>query len=218
MAAPVCLLDLDGTLTDPFTGISRCIRHALEILGFPVPGSEALKAWIGPPLRSSFERYLNSNGGGDPDEAVRLYRERFAHTGLFENIVYDGVPALLKDLHRNSIPLLVATSKPTVYAQQIIRHFELEHWIEAVHGSEMDGRNSDKSDLLGHIVEQWSLNPADCVMVGDREFDMKAARHHGMAAIGVLWGYGSSLELIEAGAETLVSTPAELNELLIDAI
>lgn len=218
MARPVCLLDLDGTLTDPFTGISRSIVHALETLGFPVPESEALKAWIGPPLRSSFERYFNSNGGGDPDEAVRFYRERFADTGLFENVVYDGIPALLDGLHRNSIPLLVATSKPTVYAQQIIRHFELEHWFKAVHGSELDGHNSDKTDLLGHIIEQWSLNPADCVMVGDREFDMKAARYHGMAAVGVLWGYGSPLELRKAGAETLVSTPSELKKLLIDAI
>jgi phosphoglycolate phosphatase len=218
MTPPVCLLDLDGTLTNPFTGISRSIEHALQILGFPVPEAEALKAWIGPPLRSSFERYFNSNGGGDPDEAVRLYRERFANIGLFENIVYDGIPALLEDLHRNSIPLLVATSKPTVYAQRIIRHFELEHWIEAVHGSELDGHNSDKSDLLGHILEQWSLNPSDCVMVGDREFDMRAARQHKIAAIGVLWGYGSPLELLEAGAETLVSTPAELNRLLIDSI
>jgi len=218
MTLPVCLLDLDGTLTDPIDGISRCIGHALQSLGFPVPESRALKAWIGPPLKSSFEQYLNSCGGGDPVEAVRLYRERFSKIGLFENSVYDGITTLLESLHRNSIPLLVATSKPTVYAQRIVRHFELDHWIQAVHGSELDGRLTDKTDLLGHIVEKWSFNPADCVMVGDREYDMKAACHHGMAAIGVLWGYGSPIELLEAGAETLVSTPSELSELLIDSI
>jgi phosphoglycolate phosphatase len=218
MAAPVCLLDLDGTLTDPFDGISRCIRHALETLGFPVPDAAALKAWIGPPLKASFEKHIDSCGGGDADEAVRLYRERFGQTGLFENSVYDGIAELLEGLHRRSVPLLVATSKPTVYAQRIVRHFELEPWFRAVHGSELNGRHSDKSDLLAHIVERWSLDPAECVMIGDREFDMRAARRHGMDAIGVLWGYGSPAELLEAGAQTLVSTPAELLELVVDSV
>jgi len=218
MPLPVCLLDLDGTLTDPFTGISRCIGHALETMGFPVPEGQALKTWIGPPLRNSFEQYLDSCGGGDADHALRLYRERFANTGLYENNVYNGITTLLEGLHRSSIPLFVATSKPTVYAQQIVRHFKLGHWFKAVHGSELDGCNSNKTDLLRHIVDQWSLDPAECVMVGDREFDMKAARYHGMAAIGVLWGYGSATELLEAGAETLVSAPDELQQLLIDSI
>jgi len=218
MRAPACLLDLDGTLTDPFIGISRCIGHALETLSVPVPDHEALKSWIGPPLRNSFELYLDSCGGGDADEAVRLYRERFADIGLYENTVYNGITALLEGLYRRSVPLFVATSKPTVYAQQIVRHFELGRWFKAVHGSELDGNYSNKNDLLGYIVDQWSLDPAECVMVGDREFDMRAARHHGMAAIGVLWGYGSERELLEAGAESLVSSPDELHQLLIDAI
>ena len=218
MSEHVCLLDLDGTLTDPFIGISRCIIHALESLNVPVPEQSSLKSWIGPPLKQSFDHYLRSFDNGDADEAVRLYRDRFAAVGLFENRVYDGVATLLEGLHKHTFKLILATSKPTIYASKIVRHFELDPWFVATHGSELDGRLTNKTDLLAHIIEQHGLDPASCVMVGDREFDMVAARHHGMAAIGVLWGYGSPVELLEAGAETLVSSPDELGELLKDSI
>ena len=208
------LLDLDGTLTDPFPGISRCIAHALDRLGMPVPDDASLSQWIGPPLKQSFARYFKSQGGGDPDRAVSLYRERFTRVGLFENSVYDGIPTLLEALHSQSIRLILATSKPVIYAQRIVQHFGLDQWLEAVHGSEMDGRRTDKIELLRYIMMQHQICAAECIMVGDREFDMTAARYHGMGAIGALWGYGSAIELLEAGAETLVASPAELMELL----
>jgi len=211
-------MDLDGTLTDPFAGISRCIIHALEAMEFPVPEPEDLKSWIGPPLRQSFERYLESLGGGDPDCAVRLYRERFSRTGLYENRLYDGISELMEQLHGHAFSLIVATSKPGVYASEIVRHFQLDRWLTAVHGSELDGSHSDKVDLLAYIVERESINPAESFMIGDREFDMRAARVHGLEAIGVLWGYGSPMELLDAGAGTLVSSPGELGELLIGTI
>ena len=212
-----CLLDLDGTLTDPFEGISRCIAHALIALGYPVPESAELKSWIGPPLHDSFEQYFKLHGGGDPGEAVRLYRERFANRGLYENQLYDGIPGTLQKLQRDGWVLMLATAKPTVYAKRIISHFGLDRWLHAVHGSELDGRLTNKTDLLEHIRVTHGLDPLRCTMVGDREFDMAAARHHEMKAIGVLWGYGSRIELQNAGAQALVSTPGELEDLLIDA-
>ena len=151
------LLDLDGTLTDPYSGISRCIEYALERLGKTIPDVPALRQWIGPPLKQSFERYLKSQGGGDADLAVSLYRERFARIGLYENSVYPGIAGLLECLHGQSIRLFLATSKPVIYAQQIIDHFGLESWFEGVYGSEMDGRRTDKVDLLRYIMEQEKL-------------------------------------------------------------
>jgi phosphoglycolate phosphatase len=216
MQPAIYLLDLDGTLTDPFTGISRCIAHALEALRMPIPDDPELRKWIGPPLKQSFQLYFDSHGGGDADQAVRLYRERFATVGLFENSVYDGIPELLEMLCKRSARLMLATAKPEIYAQQIVRHFGLDQWLEAVYGSELDGRRTDKVDLLGHIMHEQRLCPAECLMVGDREHDMIAARYHGMGAIGVLWGYGTPVELLEAGAETLVLSPAELMDLLME--
>ena len=215
MQPAIYLLDLDGTLTDPFPGISRCISYALETLGLPVPDDPALRKWIGPPLQQSFQTYLKSLGDGDANQALELYRERYASTGLFENSVYEGIPELMESLHRQSSRLIIATAKPFVYAQQIVQHFGLNQWLEAVYGSELDGRRTDKVDLLGHIMNEQQLNPAECHMIGDREHDMIAARYYGVGAIGVLWGYGTPVELLDSGAETLVASPAELMELLL---
>lgn len=215
MQDAVYLLDLDGTLTDPFPGISRCITHALNKLNLPAPDSAELRKWIGPPLLNSFQTYLDSKGGGDAGDALRFYRERFARIGLFENSVYDGIPELLDTLHLHSDRLILATAKPAVYARRIVRHFGLDRWLQAVYGSELDGRRTDKIELLGHIMHQQELHPAECIMIGDREHDMLAARFHGASAVGVLWGYGTPLELLESGAETLVASPAEMADLLV---
>jgi phosphoglycolate phosphatase len=210
------LLDLDGTLTDPFPGITRCIAFALRELDLPVPDDAALCQWIGPPLKQSFERYFKLQGGGDAERAVSLYRERFSRVGLFENSVYEGIPDLLQTLDKNSVQLILATSKPLVYARRIIRHFGFDSWFKALYGSELDGQRTDKTQLLRYILEQERISACDCIMVGDREFDMFAAQAHGMGAIGALWGYGSSVELLQAGADMLASSPAELGKLLID--
>ena len=209
-----CLLDLDGTLTDPFPGISRCIGHALTVMGVPVPEDAELRKWIGPPLKQSFNSCLESVGEGDSDKALRLYRERFSDLGLYENSVYDGIPELLEKLHKQSIRLILATAKPSVYAHRIIEHFGLDRWLDAAYGSELDGRRSNKVELLGYLLKEQQLGPDECQMVGDREHDMLAARYHGAGAIGVLWGYGTPIELLESGAETLVASPAELAEIL----
>ena len=211
------LLDLDGTLTDPFPGISRCIMHALEQMDMPVPGDVALQRWIGPPLKASFAHYFGELGvERDANLALQFYRERFGHTGLFENALYPGIPEMLSILVDHGHSLYLATAKPAVYAQQIVEHFSLCRWLSGVHGSELDGTRTDKVDLLQHIIEQERLDANLCMMIGDREHDMLAARYHGMVAVGVLWGYGTESELHRAGAQWLVTDPQQLSGILSD--
>jgi phosphoglycolate phosphatase len=113
--------------------------------------------------------------------------------------------------------LMLATSKPAVFARRIVGHFGMQRWLDGVYGSELDGRMADKVELLAHIIECEGLVPDNCIMVGDREHDVRAARYHGMEAVGVLWGYGTPVELLEAGAGTLVSSPGELLEVLLSS-
>lgn len=206
------LLDLDGTLTDPREGITRCIQHALRRLDQPVPEQEKLLHCIGPPLRESFVALL----GGDEsaaDRAVDLYRERFGRIGLFENGLYPGIEQALVALRDAGARLYLATSKPTVYAQRIVSHFGLDGRLEAVFGSELDGTRADKSDLLAWIVKRLSLDQTDTTMIGDRRHDMIGARANGILPVGVTWGYGSRGELLESGAARLLDSPGELADL-----
>ncbi len=206
------LLDLDGTLTDPREGITRCIQYALRRLDRPVPEQHHLLHCIGPPLHASFVDLLNGDAAL-ADRALALYRERFGEVGLYENALYPGIGQALDTLREGGARLYLATSKPTVYARRIVAHFALESRLEGVFGSELDGTRTDKVGLLGWIVDELSIDPAVTVMVGDRKYDMIGARANGIEPVGVTWGYGARAELLDAGATRLLELPGDLAEL-----
>jgi phosphoglycolate phosphatase len=209
----IALFDLDGTLTDPKVGITRSVQYALERLGRPVPEADALTWMIGPPLVAGFAELLG--GTHEVQEAVRLYRERYSDVGLFENEVYSGIPALLRQLRDQDVRLFVATSKLQIFARRILDHFGLSGSFVEIYGSEPDNRNADKRDLIRHVLAQERFDPAHAVMIGDREHDAIGAKANGIASIGVTWGYGSRKELKDAGAARLVDDPLGLEEAIL---
>lgn len=199
-------LDLDGTLTDPFEGFTRSVAYALERLGRPVPDPADLGWAIGPSLWESFDRMGLTKA--EADEGVRLYRERYTDTGLFENTPYPGIVDALERIAANGHRMFLATAKPMAYAGRITAHFGLAGFMEDQFGSELDGTNADKPDLVRHAVAQTGTGPA--VMVGDRRHDAAGARAVDIPFVGVLWGYGSEDELRTAGAHIRATSPAEL--------
>ena len=207
------LLDLDGTLTDPATGITNCIAYALTRVDVAAPSPNDLHFAIGPPLRGSFATLLKTNDTVLIERAMVLYRERFAETGLFENIVYNGVPEMLADLKMRNYRLLLATAKPHVYARRILRHFNIATQFDGIYGSELDGTRQHKADLLRYLLERENIDPSSAVMIGDRHHDIDAARVHGCRAIGVTSGYGSAEEL--AHADRLCDSPAHIAETIV---
>ncbi len=208
------LFDLDGTLTDPAEGITRCIAAALEQLGAAVPDTATLCLWIGPPLRESFAAYLRNPAMGD--RALALYRERFAHVGIFENRVYEGIPALLADLQMNGCRLLVASAKPLLYVQRILEHFDLAPYFTAVGGASLDDHLSTKESVIESLRPYLrGVEDGTCVMVGDREHDVYGAHQHQIPCIAVSYGYGTWEELAACGPEYIVNSVAELRAVLI---
>lgn len=203
------LFDLDGTLTDPALGITNSIIYALEKMGREVPMRESLYSFIGPPLVQSFQSL-----GMTEDEAqtaLRTYREYFGVRGLFENKVYDGIPEALEKLKNDGFKLILATSKPELYAKQILEHFELDKYFTGICGASMDEKRVKKEDVISYALETNHVPSADeCIMVGDRLHDIEGARKNGIPSIGVLWGYGSESELKNAGADCIVSDVASL--------
>ena len=201
--------DLDGTLTDPKPGITGSIQYALQKLGRPVPSQDELAWCIGPPLRASFVTLLG--GEEDADRGVAYYRERFGDVGLFENSLYPGIAETLAALQPR-YRLFVATSKPHVFADRIIDHFGLRPYFEHVFGSELDGTRVHKYDLLAWALQHTGTAASRALMIGDRSHDIVGARANGMDGIGVLYGYGTKAELLEAGASHLCATPQAITE------
>jgi phosphoglycolate phosphatase len=210
LIADALLFDLDGTLTDPKPGIVGSLRFALNQLGVSCPGDDVLATFIGPPLRGTFAMLLDTSEASRIEEAMGLYRQRFAATGLYENQVYAGIPAMLEQAQQAAAAMYVATSKPAVYAERIVQHFGLDHHFRRVYGAELDGRREDKADLLAYVLASEGVNAEAAVMIGDRAADVRAARANGVRSIGVLWGYGSADELLDAGVDILCKTPSEL--------
>ncbi|MBT8093052.1 MAG: HAD hydrolase-like protein [Gammaproteobacteria bacterium] len=202
--------DLDGTLTDPYEGITRCILYALDKLGFPHPDDDYLYSCIGPPLYDTFPEMV---GEELTLEAIDLYRERFADIGWRENVPYDGIIDALDRMAAAGNTLFVATSKPHIHAKKIVDHFRLGEYITKVYGCELDGTRAHKVELLAYAKRQ---NPGDVprIMIGDRKHDLIGAIANGMLPIGVSYGYGSAEELTAAGAVTIAASPAELPEVL----
>ena len=204
------LFDLDGTLTDPFLGITRCILYALDRLGRQLPVRDSLRWCIGPPLKDSFMKLLASDNAALAEEALALYRERYSSVGLFENQVYEGIPQVLDALQQNGHSLYVATSKPTVFADRIVAHFGLRPYFEQIFGSELNGTRNDKTQLISYILKKESLTASATVMIGDRKHDIIGARNNDLQSAGVLWGYGTKEELASSGAQACIAHPFDL--------
>ena len=182
--------DLDGTLTDPKIGVTKSVAFALSRLGYSVPDLDDLTWVIGPALIDSFVRL----GVSDPDQALLLYRERYADVGLFENSVYPGIIKALTMVAEAGYTASIATAKPHAYARKITAHFDLSRFFEHEFGPELDGTRNDKGDLLAYALKETGIKASDSIMIGDRIHDIKAARSVGMRCVGVTWGYGSSAE------------------------
>lgn len=213
----IILFDLDGTLTDPGVGITNSVMYALEKYGITVSDKSELYKFIGPPLMQSFEKYYGFDQN-KAERAVALYREYFQDRGIFENEIYDGIQQLLDALKVQGKVIGLATSKPEIYAKQILEHFGLDDYFDFVSGSMLNGERTDKGEVIAWAIqllgERARYTLEEMVMIGDREHDVIGARKNGLASIGVLFGYGSREELTGAGADVVVSSVCELTEML----
>lgn len=211
----VILFDLDGTLTDSSPGIMNSIVYALKKYNISVENTDDLRKFLGPPLHESFRDFY----GFDDEksmEAVGFYREYFSTKGLLENEVYSGIRELLEDLKENGKRLILATSKPQLFTDRIMTHFDLAKYFEFIAGSNMDGTRSKKAEVIAYALESCGItDKADVVMVGDREHDIIGAKTVGIDSVGVEYGYGDYDELSGAGATYIVKTVEGLKDIFI---
>lgn len=205
------LFDLDGTLTDPKIGITKSVAYALESFGIQVTDLDTLTSFIGPPLVDSFMEYYGFSREAAL-KACEKYRERFCINGLYENSVYTGIEELLRELSSLGYQLILATSKPHVYAREILIHFHLESYFSFIAGSEIDGLRSKKGEVIAYALQECQISdPSQALMIGDRKHDIIGAKENHMDSMGVLYGYGDREEHIAAGADYIMENIEEMH-------
>ncbi len=209
------LFDLDGTLSDPSVGITTSVAYALDKYGIKVENKRDLTCFIGPPLHESFQVYYGFSVE-ESFKAVEKFREYFSVKGLFENEVFAGIPELLGELKDKGKKLVVATSKPEVFAKRIIEHFSLTGYFDAVCGANLDGSRTKKDEVIRYALETAGINDlAETIMVGDRKHDIEGAHKIGIKAIGVTYGFGSREELTASGADYFADSPGEIRGIVL---
>jgi len=208
------LFDLDGTLTDPAVGVTNSIMYALKRFNISVSNRKDLYKFIGPPLWDSFKKYYNFSEK-QSQKAVEYYREYYKDKGIFENKVYPGIAELLENLKSSGKILVVATSKPTVFAKQILEYFDIMKYFSYVSGSNLDGTRVNKDEVIAYALEKCKITDLEkAIMIGDREHDIIGAQKTGIDSMGVLFGYGNRNELECAGANYIADTVEDISTFL----
>lgn len=206
------LFDLDGTITDPREGILNCVKYSYQAAGLEIPPEETLLSYIGPPLVDGFQEIA----GMSYQEAVKAtarYRERYSVTGLFENLVFDGIKEALEQLREMGYVITMATSKPEVYAVRILEHFELQQYFDEVVGSTLDDSRNKKADVIREVFRRLDLTEEEkekAIMIGDRKHDIIGAKECGIASLGVYYGFAPEGELEAYGADVVIQRVEEL--------
>lgn len=209
--------DLDGTISDSAEGILNSVIYALHRMGIEPPPREALYRFIGPPLIRSFLQGFDLSEE-EARRAVALYRENYNVRGIYECWAYEGIGKALRELKARGYRLTLATCKPWTLAERVLEHLGLRDCFAFVSGPELDGTRNEKHEVIAHAMDRLGIGtPAEILMIGDRRDDVLGAKRCDIDCIGVLWGFGSREELLEAGAIGTIETPADLLAFLTKA-
>lgn len=210
------LFDLDGTLTDPKEGITKAVQYALKHYGIQVDDLDSLCPFIGPPLKDSFQKYYDFPEA-QAKEAIQVYREYFSDKGWSQNKVFPGIPKMLGELKAAGKKLYLATSKPEVFAKQIMEHFGLASYFEFIGGADLEETRVRKGNVIRYVLDTCGLSDKKekVLMIGDREHDVLGAREQGLECVGVLFGYGDRKEMEECQASYIAASINELRKMLL---
>ena len=208
------LFDLDGTLTDPGTGITNSVLYALKKFGIEVSDRSELFKFIGPPLMDAFSEYYGFSKE-QSEKALMYYREYFSNKGIFENTLYDGTKYMLNEIKSMEKNIILATSKPEEFAIRILKYFEIFDYFDFVAGASMDETRNQKEDVIKYALDGFGITDTSKVlMVGDRKHDVLGAKKFSIDSAGVLYGYGSEEELTNAGATYIVKKIEDILKLV----
>ena len=211
------LFDFDGTVVDNSEGIFNCIVYALRKMELPVPEEAVLRRFVGPSLFDSFCAYCE-NDREKAERFVAFYRERYAPVGFSECRLYDGVRELLTRLKGDGLRLSVCSGKPYDFVKKIIRMLQMDELFDGCFCPGFAPVDSDKAGLILAAAERFGAEKEQTLMIGDRRFDIEAAKKAGVASLGVRYGFAEPGELEAAGADRIVAAVEEIYDAVCEML
>lgn len=204
------MFDLDGTLAESGKGVISSVHYSLEKLGVePLPEEEMLK-FIGPPLLYSYMNFMGMDEE-TANRAIDFYRKHYEKEGHYLSPLYEGVREILEELKERGKNLLVVTSKPMNMARKIIHNNGLDELFQDIVGPLPEEKTVEKDEMIRRAFKRNKITSGkQAVMIGDRQYDIWAAKKNQMDCIAVLFGYGSLEEFEREGATYIVKQPKDI--------
>lgn len=208
------IFDFDGTICDTGEGILRSAKYALEAFGYNAPDYEELTCFIGPPLLITFQEKFSADAVR-ADELVKKFRERYTNKGIFESKLYDGIKELLIFLKKDGIKIGIASSKPQEYIETLLDHFGIRSYFDVICGVTFTADCESKTSIIARCQKELHIAGNECIMVGDKKYDIEGAKANLIDSVGILWGYGTKFEHIEAGAKFIVHKTEDIESVAL---
>ena len=209
------IFDFDGTVCETAPGIVKSARYALEAFGYSVPEDDKeLEFFIGPPLLVTFQERFGADAQ-TAMELVKKYRERYTNQGVYESNLYKGIDNLLAALKKDGLKIGIASSKPQKYVETLLERFNVMKYFDCVCGVSFTADCESKASIISRCMASLAAQPEEVFMVGDKRYDIQGAKANGMLSVGVLWGYGTKFEFIEAGADFIADKPGDVESIAL---
>ncbi len=210
----ILLWDMDGTIMDSQEGLIQSIDYTFAQCGLPRETTETYRSYLGPSLKHTFRTHYHLSDE-KADAAIQVFRAWFHDHGMLKgNHMFPGIRELLADLKAAGYRMAIATSKLEEFALEIADHFDLTPYFEHICGSDREGLRPEKPEVIAWTLRQFpDFDPAEVLMIGDRNMDVLGARENGIDVAAVLYGYGSREET--ADADWQLSSVEELRAFLL---
>ncbi len=208
------IFDLDGTLINSLEDLANSANAAMRACDLPQHDLESYKYRVGNGIRKLIERALPPDRQELTETALAIFKAVYAEHSLDNTVPYEGIQELLGKLHRRGIRLGICTNKHDEEAHHIAARLFAGHYFDSIIGDKEGLKRKPDPHKVLLMAERWHLRPEEIVYLGDSGVDMQTALNAGMLPVGVLWGFRGRQELLDNGAQLLLSHPAELMEKL----
>ncbi|MFN3236211.1 MAG: HAD family hydrolase [Pseudomonadales bacterium] len=214
------VFDLDGTLLDTLQSLANCYNRVLSAHDLQTHEVAAYRNFIGNGARNCLLACLRASGeltdltDDHIDQLLDAQQQDYRQSWHQDVAIYPGIQDAIADLQRRGMNLAVLTNKDHEFAERCIRHFFPNQPFAYIQG--FTAQVPHKPDPIGaqRIAEYFSCSAEETCLVGDTWVDVATAKRAGFKAIGVLWGFRGRSELVDAGADHIISTPADLADVV----
>lgn len=222
MKYEVAIFDLDGTLIDTIEDLGTAVNHALRLRSLPLHSMEEYKGMVGHGIRDLVTKALPISLQEDSsyiDSALKDFREYYSSHIDVHTRPYEGMVALLEELHSAGVRIAVASNKFQEGTERLIREFFPRVEFIAIFGNREGYPLKPDPAIVKEVLSLAGADSSKAVMVGDSRTDIRTAVAGGIDIIAVSWGFRPEEELSQALTELspagrLASSVAQLREFL----